>query len=130
MESREKLFYEILNYFQYIKDFEDEFEDLMENCKIGLEFNRCSFIDVKLVDYLFRALEKMFLDSERWIRYWVYELDFGRKWEPGTVTESDGIDVPLQTAQQLHDFLQRKLIYKSKISLEEIDQRLEERGVY
>lgn len=124
METRENLFYEILNYLQSMKEFEDGFEELMDNTKIGLEFQRRSFIDERLVDYLFRLLEKLFLDGEKWIRYWVYDLDFGKNWEPGTVIDNDGTDVVLQTPQQLHDFLQKKMIIRSKMSLAEVDLRI------
>lgn len=130
MEKREDLFYEILTYLQAMQDLESEFKIMLEKSNLDVEFHRNSFVDMKLVDFLLRALEKMFLDSERWIRYWITELDFGRKWEPGTVTDSDGTDVKLQTAQQLHAFLLKKLVYKSRISLEEADRRLEERGLF
>ena len=124
METRENLFYEILNYLQSMKEFEDGFEELMNNTKIGIKFQRRSFIDERLVDYLFRLLEKLFLDGEKWIRYWVYDLDFGKNWEPGTVIDNDGTDVVLQTPQQLHDFLQKKMIIRSKMSLAEVDLRI------
>jgi len=124
METRESLFYEILNYLQSMKEFEDGFEALMDSTKIGIKFQRRSFIDQRLVDYLFRLLEKLFLDGEKWIRYWVYDLDFGNEWEPGTVIDSDGTDVVLQTPQQLHDFLQKKMIIRSKMSLAEADLRI------
>lgn len=124
METRENLFYEILNYLQSMKEFEDGFEALMDNTKIGLKFQRRSFIDKRLVDYLFRLLEKLFLDGEKWIRYWVYDLDFGKNWEPGTVIDNNGTDVVLQTPQQLHDFLQKKMIIRSKMSLAEVDLRI------
>lgn len=125
METRESLFYEVLEYLQNLKDFEDNFEKLMENNELGLHFKRRTFVDVKLIDYLLRLLEKMFLDSEKWIRYWVYDLDFGRHWEPGSIIESDGTDIKLQTKEDLHNFLQKKLIFKSQISLDDTYKRIE-----
>ena len=130
MERREDLFYEILTYLQAMQDLESEFKIMLEKSGLDVEFHRNSFVDMKLVDFLLRALEKMFLDSEKWIRYWITDLDFGRKWKPGYITNSDGTDVMLKTSEQLHDFLLKKLIYKSQISLEEVDRRLEEQGIF
>ena len=39
------------------------------------------------------------------ISYWLYELDCGKKWEPGTITTLDGIDIKLQTVEDLYKYL-------------------------
>ncbi len=64
MEKREDLFYEILTYLQAMQDLEAEFKVMLEKSGLDVEFHRNSFVDMKLVDFLLRALEKMFLDSE------------------------------------------------------------------
>lgn len=52
------------------------------------------------------ALSTMFMDCEnRWIEYWLYELDFGRSYVPGMVKDSDGNETPLATASDLYDLL-------------------------
>ena len=51
-----------------------------------------------------KVLEDIFHDTGEWISYYIYELDFGRKWEPGCVTE-DGKDIPLSTPEELYDML-------------------------
>ena len=53
-------------------------------------------------------LELIFNDTENnWISYFIYELDFGRKWKPGMVTDDFG-DVPMSSAEELYDFLINK----------------------
>lgn len=51
-----------------------------------------------------KALRKEFNDKDDWIGYWMWELDFGEKWMPGTVTK-DGKDIPLKTIDDLWNIL-------------------------
>jgi hypothetical protein len=57
-----------------------------------------------LTNKLVELLENNMNDSEEWISYFLYELDFGKKWKPGTVTEGDK-DIPLRNAEDLYDLL-------------------------
>ena len=60
---------------------------------------------------MIKVLENVFDDTNEWISYFIYELDFGRKWKPGCVTE-DGKDIPLSTPEQLYDMISENLEYK------------------
>ena len=44
-------------------------------------------------------------DADDWIRYYCFELDFGRDWRPGNITAADGSDIPLSDASDLYDLL-------------------------
>ena len=44
-------------------------------------------------------------DKEEWIEYWIFELDFGRKWKEGMICSPDGEDIPLQTLDQLYELI-------------------------
>jgi hypothetical protein len=57
-----------------------------------------------LTDKLVELLEYEMNDWGRWINYFIYELDFGKKWKPGTITEN-GKDIPLRNAEELYDIL-------------------------
>ena len=37
--------------------------------------------------------------------YFIYELEFGRKWKKGMVTDTDGNDIPLKNSSDLYDML-------------------------
>lgn len=37
--------------------------------------------------------------------YFVFELDFGSKWKEGMITDKDGNDIKMQTAEDLYDIL-------------------------
>lgn len=52
-----------------------------------------------------RLLENIMQDKGEWISYWVFELDFGRKYKDGTVTEADGSIIKLKTVEDLYNYL-------------------------
>ena len=58
-----------------------------------------------------RLLHLMFkqADTDEWISYFCYELNFGRKWKEGTVKDRDGADIKLQTPEDLYDFLRSNM---------------------
>ena len=52
-----------------------------------------------------RLLESIMEDKGEWISYWIFELDFGRKYEDGAITEADGSIIKLETVEDLYNFL-------------------------
>lgn len=47
-------------------------------------------------------------DESRWIDYWMWELDFGKKYTVGTVTEEINgkkVNIPLKTIRNLYNAL-------------------------
>ena len=50
-------------------------------------------------------LNSLFDDENDWIEYYMYELDFGKDWTEGCITEKDGEVVYLRDAGELYDFL-------------------------
>ena len=42
-----------------------------------------------------------------WIHYFCFELDFGRKWKSGMATDADGMDIKLETAEDLYNYLSK-----------------------
>ena len=63
--------------------------------------------DLCSTDTTVELLEHIFDDSDRWISYWMYELDYGKDWHEGCAT-IDGKDLKLQTSRDLYDFLVRE----------------------
>lgn len=54
-------------------------------------------------------LEFIFNDEGEWIQYWTFELDFGKRYEDGWVTQKDGTIIPLKTVEDLYDLLVRNM---------------------
>lgn len=55
----------------------------------------------KIIDLLSLILR----DEEEWISYFVYELEFGMKYQPGYITDPNGHDIPLKTVDDLWNLL-------------------------
>lgn len=48
-------------------------------------------------------------DKDEWIDYFCFELDFGKKWKEGMITEKDGTDIILKTSEDLYDLLEKQM---------------------
>ena len=44
-------------------------------------------------------------DQYEYIDYFIYELDYGRKYEAGMITDENGQDIDLHTPELLYDFI-------------------------
>ena len=76
---------------------------LRENCEDAV------YCPPSLHHTLLDLLQELFNDElTDWIGYFIYDLDFGQKWEPGMVTDN-GKDIPLKTAEDLYDLLIKNL---------------------
>lgn len=47
-------------------------------------------------------------EALNWIEYFVYELEFGKCWDEDSVSDSDGTNIPMGSAEQLYNFLIRE----------------------
>lgn len=83
----------------------DSFNDLFEDTTIG-----CMKDDLLPLDILKCVMHD---EENGWIDYWIWELDWGRRWAPGTVLDH-GIDAPLATSEQLYNFLIKCMEGKSE----------------
>ena len=106
------LFVETINFIKERNEFEIKLNDMLTE-----EYNDCVFYPsdkwlnkvVQLLSAGFDYEEEIISD---WIYYFMFELDFGKKWKEGCVTETktvDGkdveVDVPLSTPEDLYDML-------------------------
>lgn len=63
----------------------------------------CSSTVIGLLHNIFGVMDK-----DGWIDYFCFELDFGKKWKEGTITEKDGTDIVLKTAEDLYNLLEKQ----------------------
>ena len=42
------------------------------------------------------------------LTFFLYDLDGGKEWVPGSITDESGNDIKLQTAEDLWDYLESK----------------------
>lgn len=58
-------------------------------------------------DTVLRLLHTYFAngDKNEWIDYFCFELDFGRKWEHGSIKDKDGNEIVLKTPEDLYELI-------------------------
>lgn len=95
---------------KHMKDIVDliRFEDNIES--LGREYSKTREQNVEmkfptLVDNVILLLQKLTGDKEDWIYYWLYELDCGKDYKEGYVTDADGNNIELKTIRDLWDLL-------------------------
>lgn len=86
-----------INTIKRESDFVDSLTDILRT-DILLEKLNCQSLALDLIGDLFR-------DTDDWIGYWAIELDFGKRYKDGCVTEEDGTIIPLRTVEDLYNFL-------------------------
>ena len=106
------LFVETINFIKERNEFEKKF-----NSMITEEYGDCVFFpSERWLNKVIQLLSAGFDYEEdivsEWIYYFIFELDFGEKWETGCVSKIkivDGkkveIDIPLGTPENLYDML-------------------------
>lgn len=75
-----------------------------------------------LEDTIVNLLETIFNDNKtNWISYWIWELDFGEKYNEGDVTKKDGTIIPLKTVEELYDFLIKNMENNNNVRILSLD---------
>ena len=101
-----------------------EFVIIIEQLKVAYEFQNkiydlynSYFLEtpesLNLEDTVIKILNKVFdLKSDGYIGtdldYFCYELEYGKKWEPGCITTEEGKDIDISTAEKLYDYITRE----------------------
>lgn len=98
-------FVDIINQLKEVNDFVQETNDKARKLKDAIisDFYNASNLSISHETIVLKLLENMFNDTD-WISYWIYELDYGRKYEDGCITENDNI-IDISTPEKLYDCL-------------------------
>lgn len=78
------------------KALTDEFED-----SIFYPYTR---YETAMVELLVAATSEKY-DTGEDIYYFIYDLDCGREWKPGMVTDKDDNDIKMGTIRDLYDYI-------------------------
>ena len=86
---------EFVYYMEEVKKV-DDFNDKLNTLFSNYGPDGCVFLPTHAYT-LFTLLHR--------ISYFCFELDFGKKYKPGTVLDSNGAEINLSTIDSLYDFL-------------------------
>lgn len=106
--SKEK-FVEIINRLKSYDELQDKINDLFRDNIDNKEndFANAGSICIGHESVVVYLLEKMF-DTDM-ISYWIYELDYGEKYEEGCVLDENMNEIDLSMAEKLYDYLVQDL---------------------
>lgn len=98
-----KEFIKIMKEFIEISKTEDELNDVLKKFDPDFNFITFSRHATLFIDTLKIAIN----DSNGWIGYWLYELDFGKNAKKNTVTINKR-NIPIKTLDNLYDIITKK----------------------
>ena len=103
----EKEFVKIIVALQSANDLRDSINDLMRGARENVEndFMNAAGLMICHETIVIQLLAAMFGDRGEDISYFINELDYGRKYKAGCVTEVDGNIIDLSTAGKLYAYL-------------------------
>ena len=86
-----------------LRDLSDIYDDIND---IGRKLSSFGIYCYEYEDLIFKILQEAFKDKKNdWLGYYIYDLNFGKNWEEGKVTDKEGNDIPLKTAEDLYNIL-------------------------
>jgi hypothetical protein len=101
----EKLFCEIMDSIEkqarHDRKCSDAFEIILPESSI------CYYDNEVLNSQLVKIIQIAMNDKgkESWIAYYIYELDFGKKYKKGCAWDKDGSEIKLGNAKELYEYL-------------------------
>lgn len=99
-------FVDIINKLKEVNDFVNETNDKARklNDAIISDFFNASSLSISHENIVVDLLENMFNDKDI-LSWWLYDLDYGRKYKGGYIIEADGTEIDLSTPEKLYDYL-------------------------
>lgn len=102
-EEFEKHMKRIVRSISFQDKIDEISRDFWDDCELDF-----SLMPPNQIDSVIELLEYIMRDEDDWIGYWVFELDCGKRYKPGIVTEKDGADIPLETIEDLWNLLTKE----------------------
>lgn len=99
-------FIDIINKLKEVNDFVNETNEKARKLDDAIisDFFNASSLSISHENIVVKLLENMFNDKEI-LSWWLYELDYGRKYKEGCIQDENGFDVDVRTAGKLYDYL-------------------------
>lgn len=98
-----ELFVSTMAKIEELNQEQEMFNDVLR--KLDPEFGG-GYINSKAIDTLINLLKVLVNDEYDNIGYYIWELDFGKKYEDGMITSADGEILKMSNAGELFDFIQ------------------------
>ena len=90
----------IINQVKEVESLNDDLNNFFKKKSV----DGCLFLP-NCCEHTVRLMRLLCNDTEDWIAYFCYELDFGKKWKSDTIKDANGKEIKLETPEDLYDLL-------------------------
>lgn len=113
-------FVKIINRLRDYNDLQDKIQDLFKDNidNQEMDFMNAGSICIGHETIVVELLENIFNDTDT-ISYWLYELDYGRKYKKGCFTDENGKEIDISTASYLYNYLFTQNLEKERENIDE-----------
>lgn len=103
----EQEFVDIIDRLREAADLQAQVDKLFRNSRENIENDFCNAaaLQISHESSVVFLLKRIMYDQYEYIDYFIYELDYGRKYEPGMITDESGQDIDIHTSKLLYDFI-------------------------
>ena len=97
-----ELFVKVINFMKELHIESEKYNNLMQ--EVDPEFGG-GYIHTKTISFLEELLKELSNDVFNEIGYFLWELDFGSKYEDGCITGPEGEIIKLSSPEELYDLI-------------------------
>ena len=97
-------FVDIINRLREASDLQEQVNKIFRNSREN-DFYNAAALQISHESTVVFLLKKVLCDKYDYIEYFIYELDYGRKYESGMITDENGQDIDIHTPELLYDFI-------------------------
>ena len=110
-ELSKEEFVEIMNRLRDSSDLVDKVDELFRNSRDNVECDFCNGAGLQISHegIVVKLLRKLMRDLDEDIDYFIYELDYGRKYKPGMIVDEHERDIDFSSAERLYEYLTREV---------------------
>ena len=102
-----KEFVDVMNRLREASDLQEQVNKLFHDSRENIENDFCNAaaLQISHENSVVFLLKRIMRDQYEYIDYFIYELDYGRKYEEGMITEADGRNVDIHSSELLYDYI-------------------------
>ncbi len=100
-------FVDLINRLREASDLQEQVDRLFRDSRENVENDFCNAaaLQISHESSVVFLLKRIMNDQYEYIDYFIYELDYGRKYKSGMITDEDGQDVDIHTPNLLYNFI-------------------------
>lgn len=107
-------FVDILNRLREATELVDKVEELFRNSResLGCDLRNGAGLQISHEGIVIKLLEILMRDNAGNILYFIYELDYGKTYQKGCISDQSG-NIDFSTSEKLYDYLMKEYSLKN-----------------